>query len=516
MLAASVIAILDGLAGESAHIIGLLAIPPVIAALSASRPEAAVVGALCLVLAVLSGTWNTNFDSAQFFVSVFTVVMGGLVGLWVASLRTHLNHEQMASELLADAGALMEDALNQEDRAKHLTELAVPALGDIAMVDMLDANGQIVRMAAKDNNGRGVVEDFLKLRRETPIHPAGPHPVAQVIRSGESQELDQLSDEQVDAIAPKTSERTLLRRHRFNSCLVLPLGARGAVLGALTLWIMSPKHGFDETSRRTAKRLADRAALALDNARLHEQQAHIAGVLQHSLRPRSLPRIRGFETASRFLAAGESYEVGGDFYDVFRTGSGTWNAVIGDVCGKGPEAAALTSLARYTIRTASSPESPPSEVLRTLHESIHAERSDLRFCTAALARIQAPSNGGDARLTLSLGGHPYPLILRRDGSVDHVGEPGTLLGALPSPALADVEARLSEGDALVLYTDGMIEPGDRARGDGPDWLDRQLADAHGGSADDVAERLARAAIERQGGEPRDDIAVLVLHRRGES
>jgi serine phosphatase RsbU (regulator of sigma subunit) len=515
MFAASVIAVLDGVADESAHVIGLLAIPPVIAALNASRPETAMVGALCIVLAVLSGTWNTNLDSAQFFVSVFTVIAGCMVGLWVASLRTNLNRERTASEILADAGALMEDALNQPERAEHLADLAVPALGDVAMVDMLDSNGQIVRMAAKGNEAE-MIDDFLKLRRDTPIHPAGPHPVAQVIRSGRPQELDQLSDEQVEAITSKSSERKLLRRHRFNTCLVLPLGARGSVLGALTLWIMSPKHGFDETAKRTAKRLADRAALALDNARLHEQQAHIAGVLQHNLRPPSLPRIRGFEAASRFLAAGESYEVGGDFYDVFRTGSGTWNAVIGDVCGKGPEAAALTSLARYTIRTASSPESPPSEVLRTLHDSINAERSDLRFCTAALARIQAPANGGEARLTLSLGGHPHPLILRRDGSVDHVGEPGTLLGALPSPALEDVEARLDEGDALVLYTDGMIEPGDRARGDGPQWLDRQLAKAYGKSADEVAERLAAAAIERQGGEPRDDIAVLVLHRRAES
>src|SRR6266487_4982234 len=130
---------------------------------------------------------------------------------------------------------------------------------------------------------------------------------------------------------------------------------------------------------------------------------------------------------SRFLAAGEAYEVGGDFYDVFRSGSGSWTAVIGDVCGKGPEAASLTALARYTVRTASSPESTPSQVLRTLHESISSERTDLRFCTAALARIQAPSNGrGAAHLTVALGGHPLPLILRKDGRVDAIGEPGTL------------------------------------------------------------------------------------------
>ncbi|MGH2956010.1 MAG: PP2C family protein-serine/threonine phosphatase [Solirubrobacterales bacterium] len=515
MLAAGGLAIGDGLAGSPVQVIGLLAIPPVIAAMSASAPETGVVGAFCLVLAVLSGTWNENLGSAQFMVTLATVVAGALVGLWVASLRAYLNRERAAFELLAEAGALMEDALDQEQRAEHLVGLAVPALGDVAMVDMLTPDGRIERLAAR-GGGSGIAEEFVALRERTAIDPRGSHPVAEVIRSGRAQELGRRSDERIDAITAEPEEGDLLRRHPVNACLVLPLGARGSVLGALTLWIMRPANAFDETAKRTAKRLADRAALALDNARLHEQQAHIATVLQHSLLPRSMPEIRGFETASRFLAAGEAYEVGGDFYDVFRTGSATWHAVIGDVCGKGPEAAALTALARYTIRTASSPESAPSEVLRTLHDSISAERSDLRFCTAALARIQAPPRGrGNARLTISLGGHPLPLVLRRDGRVDRIGQPGSLLGALPSPALADVDARLSAGDSLVLYTDGVTESQDRSAGDGPGWLATQLAETAGDGAEQIAERLARAAIRRQGGEPRDDIAVLVLHRRGE-
>jgi serine phosphatase RsbU (regulator of sigma subunit) len=328
--------------------------------------------------------------------------------------------------------------------------------------------------------------------------------------------LDDLSDEAIEGITISDNERELLRKHRFRSCVVLPLGARGSVLGALTLWIMRPAKAFDETARRTAKRLADRAALALDNARLHEQQSHIASVLQHSLLPRSLPEISGFEASSRFLAAGEAYEVGGDFYDVFRSGSGTWMAVIGDVCGKGPEAAALTALAHYTIRTASSPDSTPSEILRTLHESIRSEHSDLRFCTAALARIKAPSNGrGPAHLTVALGGHPPPLVLREDGMVDSIGEPGTLLGALPSPVLADADAILGVGETLVLYTDGVLDVRDRSESDDPDWLAKQLARSAGRGAHEIAERLAQAAVERHGGEPRDDIAILVLQRHGE-
>jgi serine phosphatase RsbU (regulator of sigma subunit) len=514
MLIASATAVLDGLAGSTAVLIGLLAIPPVIAAMSASLPETAVVGAFCLVMALLSVLWHEDTDLTQYVVAVMTVIVGDLAGLWVASLTVNLNREQAASELLGEAGALMEDALDRRERAQHLAVLAVPVLGDVAMVDMVSPDGTIERVAAR-SSGTEVADLFVELRESIPIDPHGPHPVAEVIRSGRPMSLDRLSDDAIEGITTREDERELLRRHRFRSCIVLPLGARGSVLGALTHWIMRPGKTFDETARRTAKRLADRAALALDNARLHEQQTHIASVLQRSLRPRSLPQITGFDAASRFLAAGQAYEVGGDFYDVFRSGSGTWTAVIGDVCGKGPEAASLTALARYTIRTASSPDRSPSEVLRALHESISSERADLRFCTAALARIQAPANGSDAaRLTVALGGHPHPMVLRRDGQVDSIGEPGTLLGALPSPALADSDDTLRMGDALILYTDGVLDVRDRSKRDDPGWLAKELTQVAGKTADEIAQWIAHAAINRHGGEPRDDIAILVLHRSG--
>jgi len=513
MLLAAATIVVDAVVGGSLVFIALLAVPPVIAAMNASLPETAVVAVFCVVLAFLSPLWG-GIDDGQRWVSGAVVIIGAICGIWVAGLRARLKREQAASELLAEAGALMEEALDPKQRAIHLAKLAVPTLGDVAMVDMLTSDGTIERMAAQ-SGGSEVAEVFVKLRENAPIDPHGPHPVAEVIRTGRTKYLDQLSDEEIDRIATRENERAMLRKYRFKSCVLLPLGARGSVLGALTLWIMRPAKGFDETARRTAKRLADRAALALDNARLHEQQSHIASVLQHSLLPRSLPEIQGFEASSRFLAAGEAYEVGGDFYDVFRSGSGSWTAVIGDVCGKGPEAASLTALARYTIRTASSPESSPSDVLRTLHDSISSERSDFRFCTAALARIRTPSNGnGTAQLTVSLGGHPLPIILRQDGSVDAIGRPGTLLGVLPSPVLADADGTLDVGDSLILYTDGVLDVRDSAERGDPNWLAKQLPELAGKSAEEIAQGLVDAAIERHGGEPRDDIAILVLNRNG--
>src|SRR5262245_61076788 len=513
MLLATAIIVVDAIAGGSPVFIGLLAIPPVIAAVNASLPETAVVAVFTVVLALLSPLWG-GLDDGQRWVSATVVLAGAACGIWVADLRARLYRETTASELLAEACALMEDALDQRQRAQHLARLSVPSLGDVAMVDILTPEGTIERLAAQSGGSR-VAEVMVSLRQDSPIDPHGPHPVAEVIRTGRTKYLDRLSDEQIDEITTRENERQTLRKYRFKSCVVLPLGARGSVVGALTLWIMRPAKAFDETAQRTAKRLADRAALALDNARLHEQQTHIASVLQHSLLPRSLPEIRGFDASSRFLPAGEAYEVGGDFYDVFRSGSGSWTAVIGDVCGKGPEAASLTALARYTVRTASSPDRAPSQVLRTLHDSINSERSDYRFCTAALARILAPSDGdGEAQLTVALGGHPLPIILRKDGQVQTIGEPGTLLGVLPSPTLSDVDSTLAVGDSLILYTDGVLDVENRAKRGDPDWLKDQIAVSYGKSAEEIAERLAQAAIERHGGALRDDIAILVLHRNG--
>ena len=206
MLIASAIAVLDGLVGRQAVLIGLLAIPPVIAAMSASLPETGVVGAFCLVLAVLSILWHRNVAAAQYVISVVTVMAGFLAGLWVASLRVNLNREQAASELLAEAGALMEDALDRRARAQHLADLAVPSLGDVALIDILTSEGSIERIAAR-SRGTEVADIFVKLRADTPIDPHGPHPVAEVIRTGRTKFLDRLSDQEIDRITTRENER---------------------------------------------------------------------------------------------------------------------------------------------------------------------------------------------------------------------------------------------------------------------------------------------------------------------
>ena len=514
MALAGALAALDGVLSHSLIVVSLLAFPPVIAAARVSVAETAVVGVFCLTLAILSGLWNENLGASDYFVRVLVVLAGSGVAVWVAGLRVSVARERDGADLLAETGLLLQESWDSGDRVEHVARLAVPDLADAATVDLCGRNRSIVRSATVARDPE-VEAAFKRMRNRHPVDPDSEHPAAVAIRTGEMVLHDDLPDEMLETFGEDRGEVDLIRRTRPTSVMVVPLKARGTVLGALSMWILDPSRAHDTRAQNVALRLAHRAGLALDNARLHEQQAHIAHVLQDALRPRSLPEIGGFESASRFLAAGaDAYEVGGDFYDAFDTGSGTWTVVIGDVCGKGPEAAALTALARYTIRTASTPESTPSEVLRTLDESIASERAELSFCTAALARVHSVNGSDSAVLTVALGGHPPPLALRRDGRVDVIGKPGTLLGALPAPAVADVDASLAPSESLVFYTDGLLESRDRTKADDPRWLASLLSGANGVSADELADQLIRIAIERQGGEPRDDIAVLVLQRSG--
>jgi integral membrane sensor domain MASE1 len=248
-------------------------------------------------------------------------------------------------------------------------------------------------------------------------------------------------------------------------------------------------------------------AIVADQRRRAQRRAQeIAHALQVELLPPALPEIPRIETASWYRAGAHGQEVGGDFYDVFEATPAHWMVAIGDVCGKGPEAASLTALARYTLRAVARKPAAPSEVLQDLNDAILEQRSDQRFMTVSLARVSASTNGH--RVDVSNGGHPLPLLLRADGEVEEVGAPGTLLGVFEDPTLEDRRAELRSGDALLLFTDGLIE-GQVATGDPTGWLRSALHGASGASASQIAARVQDAALARNG-ELADDLALLVL------
>jgi serine phosphatase RsbU (regulator of sigma subunit) len=285
-----------------------------------------------------------------------------------------------------------------------------------------------------------------------------------------------------------------------------PLMARGRALGAISLSRGPDEPSFDDTDIAFIEEVARRAALAVDNALLLEQQTEIAQTLQQSLLPPHLPLIPGVELAARYRTGSAGVEVGGDFYDAFPTRGG-WTVTIGDACGKGPAAASVTALARHTIRALAFEAATPGDVLRGVNDRLARQPDGEALLTAALVKL-VPGDDG-LRVTVACAGHPPPYVVRACGGVEELGLPGTLLGPFAREAVfEDVSTVLEPRDALVLYTDGVTE----ARHDGRLFGEARLRDVLAGRAGDSADRLADAvecAVEEFGDTPTDDMAVLV-------
>jgi serine phosphatase RsbU (regulator of sigma subunit) len=244
-------------------------------------------------------------------------------------------------------------------------------------------------------------------------------------------------------------------------------------------------------------------------ARHRSEQLHrrIAETLQASLLPQALPAPPGLELAARYRAQGEGIEVGGDFYDVFPDGD-DWLLVIGDVCGKGPEAAAVTAEARWTIRALADTTPSPAGLMAAVNGVLLRRRRDNTFLSAVAVRASAEPGG--ARLRIARAGHPFPVVVRAGGAVETVGGDGALLGLFPKARFEDAELRLDPGDALVLYTDGASEARRDGRELGVEGVARALSAVGGADAGEIARHLERAALDFGGGRLRDDLAILVV------
>jgi serine phosphatase RsbU (regulator of sigma subunit) len=418
------------------------------------------------------------------------------------------SRERMA--FLAEASALLSSSLNYRTVLERLANLVVPSVADWCAVDVLEEDGTLRRVAVAhaDPAKRDVARQLVGIR---PDEEDG-HVLREVLATGEAV----IAPDGFDACGGNTKDpdrRRVIEELGCRSALVVPLVARGRTLGAMTLVAVSGDRSYGSAELSLAEDLARRAALAVDNARLYRERSHVARTLQRSLLPPHLPQIPGLDIAARYHAAGEGNEVGGDFYDLFRTGKDDWGIVIGDVCGKGADAAALTALARYTIRAGAMQARKPSRILGILNEALLSEAAtrdlmDQRFCTVAYTRLRPAEDG--VRITSTSGGHPVPLVLRTDGSIEPACRVGTLIGVLPEPSLADRSTVLRPGDVLVLYTDGIIE----ARGPegvfGEERVHALIAGCAGLDASTIAERIERTVLDFQLGEPRDDIALMIM------
>ncbi|MFJ3337764.1 SpoIIE family protein phosphatase [Streptomyces sp. NPDC086766] len=290
--------------------------------------------------------------------------------------------------------------------------------------------------------------------------------------------------------------------------VVLPLVARNRVIGMLTLGKPTDEH-FRQEILELAEDLSRRAALALDNARLYSERTAISQSLQRSLLPPGLPEVAGVEVDVIYRAAGEGNEVGGDFYDLFPIRDGAYGFAIGDVCGTGPEAAAVTGLARHALRLLAREGFGGPAVLQRLNSAILDEGARSRFLTLLYGELW-PQEDGSAVLKVVCAGHPLPLRLRQDGTVEPAAEPQPLLGVMEDLELYEQTVTLDPGDVLLCVTDGVTERREGTRMLGDDGLADVLTTCTGLTAGAVAARIMRAVERFASDAPSDDMAILAM------
>lgn len=387
---------------------------------------------------------------------VFLVVAIGFAQL-ISRQRAARWYAQVAkdrTEFLAEATEVLSSSLDFHETVSRLARLAVPRLADLCWVEVLDADGLVhpIVVSHSDRIDAALADNVLHQR---PGSLGDPGAAARAVAEGESKLFERVTPAIMDEIARDATHRVLLHGLRLGSMMIVPLGTPRGILGSIAFGVGDDGRRYTAEDLALAEDLARRVGTVLDNVFLYEDRSRTAKMLQRSLLPPEIPVIEGIDLEVRFNPVSHADLIGGDFYDVFEIAPGTWALVVGDVCGKGVEASALTGLARHTIRAAALRRPTPSSVLRTLNDIILRDGVD-RFCTVVMALIEP--GPGAARLVVCSGGHPLPMIARsRDRTVETVGKTGTLLGAFADPLLEDVESVLLPGDTLALFTDGALD-----------------------------------------------------------
>jgi serine phosphatase RsbU (regulator of sigma subunit) len=412
--------------------------------------------------------------------------------------------EHQRKSFLAEASALLASSLDFEVTIERVARLLVPELADACVVHVRTPNGLELVTAAHVDPAH---EQILRTLGQKDDRIARQFRLLEVARRREPLLVEHIPPGVWEDLAQDSTERTQLQRLGLTSGLAVPLIAAGQSLGVLSMGMSVSGRKYSADQIALAQALADRAAVAIENARSHRALRDIAHTLQRSLLPAASPTIPGLDVAAVYRPVSDS-EVGGDFYDVFPVGPGKWGAVMGDVCGKGVQAASLTALARYTVRAAAVGAASPSEVLLRLNQAVLEEGVAERFCT--IAHLVIEPGDGQATVTLACGGHPLPVLVDRAGNLKPAGRPGSAIGMFPDPDLVDTVHTLGPGDALVLYTDGVIEARSPDGRFDADLLDRALAGAAGQDAAGLAAAVERAVVAFDGGASRDDVAILVL------
>ena len=414
-------------------------------------------------------------------VGAFTEQDGSMlqrVADWVAGVVERARLQEAERErrgwlaFLSDAGELLSGSLQPEMTVAMVGQIVVPRLATWCGVYLAADRGEPVLDQACHADERRLAALSAGLRATTPTEVA----------------------QRRDGVLTGSIE-------------VLPLGARGRTVGWLVLG-RETGGGLRGELRTVVDAFATRAALAIDNARVHAELRSISQTLQRSLLPGSLTTIPGVDVGVGYEPVGET-TVGGDFYDVFPLGAGRWCFVVGDVCGKGAEAAAVTGIARHTVRAMMRSGFSVATTLDHLNQAILDEGERGRLLTLVCGTVEAGHRAWyDVRLVCA--GHPPPFLQTADGAIGRIGRPQPLLGVIDRVAYEDEELRLARGSRLVVLTDGVLERRNGRLMFDDEGVEDQLRRTRSITAQGVADRLVRAVSDFSSDPRADDLAVLVL------
>ena len=425
-------------------------------------------------------------------------------------LRSALQNEQAAREaaeraqnrltFLTEASTMLATSLDFEETLRNVARIAVPRFADWAAVDVVDDDGHVQRLGVAHVDP-AKVEFVYELQRRYPTHPSAPRGIHQVIRTGQPDLFPSITEEMLAAAARDDEHLRLIRGLGLAAAIIVPIIIRDETVGAISfIWAESGRT-YSIEDLHLAQDLARRAAGAIENARLYRRVRNIAETLQRSLLLRNLPELPGIAIAARYLPARMETEVGGDWYDVFSLPDGRIGLVMGDVAGRGIQAAALMGQLQNALRAYAMEGHAPAALMERLNRVV-----ELREMATVLYLV---FDAAHWTVQYSNAGHPPALLRSPDGTVVMLEGGGSPPLGGPFGTLYREETRaITPGSTIVLYTDGLIEVRGESIDMGLNRLVRAAQEDHAGQPEGLLDHVVAAML---GGEPSaDDVALLAL------